>query len=71
MFNKKLKLRNEYDQKLIDLMTKTRENWIQQKSLVDLSFEYNEELMFQKKVAEMKYFFLFREAKARNIRIKR
>lgn len=50
MFNKKLKLRNEYDQKLIDLMTKTRENWIQQKSLVDLSFEYNEELMFQKKL---------------------
>ncbi|MGE8207756.1 YaaL family protein [Heyndrickxia sp. NPDC080065] len=70
MFNRKLKLRNEYDQKLIDLMTRTRNNWIQQKSLVDMSFEYNEELHFQRKIAEMKYFFLFREARARNIRIK-
>ncbi|QQZ09471.1 YaaL family protein [Heyndrickxia vini] len=71
MFNRKLKLRNEYDQKLIDLMAIARKNWLQQKSLVEMSFEYNEELQFQKKLAEMKYFFLFREAKARNIRIKK
>lgn len=71
MFNRKLKLRNEYDQKLIDLMARARQNWIQQKSLVEMSFEYNEELNFQKKIAEMKYFFLFREARARSIRIKK
>lgn len=59
MFNRKLKLRNEYDQKLIDLMARARKNWLQQKSLVEMSFEYDEELHFQRKIAEMKYFFYF------------
>ncbi|GIN88873.1 hypothetical protein J6TS2_52590 [Heyndrickxia sporothermodurans] len=71
MFNRKKKLRNDYDQKLIDLMTTVRKKWLQQKSLVEMSFEYDEELIAQKKIAEMKYFFLFREAKARNIKIKK
>lgn len=52
-------------------MTTVRKKWLQQKSLVEMSFEYDEELIAQKKIAEMKYFFLFREAKARNIKIKK
>lgn len=69
MFNRKFKLRNEYDQKLVNLMSVAKKDWNQQKSLVDMSFEFNEGLIYYKKIAEVKYFFLFREAKIRNIRI--
>ncbi|MGV3464105.1 MAG: YaaL family protein [Heyndrickxia sp.] len=70
MFGRKQKLREEYDQKLINLMSTARRDWIHQKSLVDMSFEYDEELNYYKLTAEAKYFFLFREAKKRNLRIK-
>jgi hypothetical protein len=70
LFGKRKKLREEFDRKLIDLMSTAKKDWIQQKSLSDISFDYNDELNYYKMSAEAKYFFLFKEAKHRNIRIK-
>ncbi|RDI36627.1 uncharacterized protein DUF2508 [Falsibacillus pallidus] len=70
MFRKKGKLRKEYNQKLIDSMEKAKQDWFQHRSLVNLSADYNEELICQTKLAEAKYFFLFKEVKHRNIVMK-
>ncbi|MBM7650504.1 hypothetical protein JOC78_003496 [Bacillus ectoiniformans] len=69
-FRKKDKLKKEYDGKLIQLLEQSRQDWVRNKELVRLSFEYNENLEAQTKISEAKYFFLFREVKKRNVRIK-
>lgn len=69
MFSKKQKLRKAYDALLLDLVTNVKNEWVQQNALQNLSFEFNEELYFRTKVAEVKYVFLFREVKRRNIRL--
>ena len=70
MFRKKGKLRKEYNQKLIDSMERAKQEWFQHRSLVNLSIDYNEDLICQTKLAEAKYFFLFKEVKKRQITMK-
>ena len=68
LFQRK-KLRKEYDQRLIRLMDDTKNDWFQEQSLVKLSYEENEELRCRTLLAKSKYFFLFREARARKISV--
>ncbi|MBS4179762.1 YaaL family protein [Lederbergia citrea] len=70
MFRKK-KLRKQYDQKFIELMEATRNDWLELSRMEKLSYEQNAELSTLTKLAKAKYFFLFPEAKNRNIIIKR
>ncbi len=70
-FSKKGKLRNEYNENLLSLMTQAKKEWDQQKSLLDMSADYHAELDTECRINEAKYFFLFREAKKRQISIKR
>ncbi len=70
LFRKK-KLRKEYDQKLIDVMEMTREDWLRQRHLENLSYEQSEDLRCGTLLAQAKYFFLFREAKIRKISMKK
>lgn len=70
MFRKQ-KLRKEYNQKLIDLMESTKEDWSKQTHLQKLSYEQSEEQHCATLLAKAKYFFLFREAKARQISLKK
>lgn len=70
LFRKK-KLRKEYDQKLIDVMEITKEDWLRQKHLENLSYEQSEDLRCGTLLAQAKYFFLFREAKLRKVSIKK
>lgn len=69
-FRKKQKMNETYDEKLIELLNRSQKEWFQHRELLRLSFEQNNELEAQTKAAQAKYFFLFREAKKRHIRIK-
>jgi len=69
MFRKQ-KLRKDYDQRLIGLMTDIKKDWDQQKEILRLSYEQNDELAYRTLLAKAKYIFLLREAKERKISIK-
>ncbi|MBS4210772.1 YaaL family protein [Bacillus sp. FJAT-50079] len=69
MFRRK-RLRKEYDQRLLDLMESTKEDWMKQKQIEKLSYEHTDQLRYETKLAKAKYFFLFREAKLRPVSLK-
>ncbi|WP_338779237.1 YaaL family protein [Metabacillus sp. FJAT-52054] len=69
LFKRKGRLRQDFNQQLINLLMKNKSEWNRQKQLVEKSVEPSEEVLFDLKVAESKYFFLLREAKQRKIRI--
>ncbi|GLY12925.1 YaaL family protein [Bacillus badius] len=69
-FRKKAKLHAAYNTQLIQLLEQSRQEWFKHRELLRLSFEPNEELAAQTKMYEARYFFLFREARKRNISIK-
>ncbi|CAM4216479.1 YaaL family protein [Listeria booriae] len=62
------KLHKSYDTYLLELMEVTQEKWNQQKGIVHKSFGYNPESEYELKKAEAKYFYLFREARQRQLR---
>ncbi|WP_370576316.1 YaaL family protein [Neobacillus niacini] len=70
-FQRKGWLRKEFDQKLLTQLQEYKEHWQKQKQLFDKSFDPSEEAICQTKIAQVKYFFLLREAKERNVSIKR
>ncbi|WP_226677767.1 YaaL family protein [Rossellomorea aquimaris] len=70
-FRKKGKLKKEYDQSLLRVLDETKDHWNQQRSIDEMSVDYNLNIHCHSKIAEAKYFFLFREAKHRKIVIKR
>lgn len=70
LFRKKKWLRKEFDHKLVEHLNTIKTRWNNQKLLVERSFDPSEEFITEAKIAEAKYFFLFKEAKHRNISIK-
>ncbi|RIW27398.1 DUF2508 family protein [Bacillus salacetis] len=70
-FQKKGKLRKEYDNALLHSLEDAKKDWISQRALEDLSIENSYEINYLSKIAEAKYFFFFREAKNRKVVIKR
>lgn len=70
-FRRKGWLRKEFDEKLLDQISLIRTDWINQKSLVEKSFDPSEEILSQAKLIEAKYFYLIREAKNRKINIRK
>jgi hypothetical protein len=70
-FRRKGWLRKEFDEKLLSCMDEYKKDWQQQKALLEKSFDPSEEVICQTKLAEVKYFFLLKEAKQRNITLKR
>jgi hypothetical protein len=71
LFKRKGWLRKEYDQKLLNQLDTLKQDWNQQKTLLEKSFDPSSEIIAQTKLAEAKYFFLFKEAKERNITLNR
>ncbi|PAE22693.1 MULTISPECIES: YaaL family protein [Bacillaceae] len=69
-FRRKKWLRSEFDEKLLEQLNRLRTDWNNQKSLVEKSFDPSPEAISQAKLAEAKYFFLFREAKKRNVKVR-
>jgi hypothetical protein len=70
-FRRKGKLRKEFDEKLLQQLDRLRKEWNSQKMLVEKSLEPSADILSEAKLAELKYFFLIREAKSRNISIRK
>lgn len=69
LFKRKKSLKKEYDRKLLTEMERLKRNWQIEKEIFDRSYKSSQDLEMQVKLAEIKYFYLFKEAKERNIRI--
>ena len=70
MFFKKGKLKKEYDQRLVALMKETKEEWQQAQTIEGLLDDYDLSIIAQRKIAESKHFFLYKEARIRKILLK-
>ncbi|WP_432353732.1 YaaL family protein [Sporosarcina sp. A2] len=69
LFSKKNKLKREYDEKLRTLMMDTREEWELTKSIEKYADDFDQEVLVRKKIAESNHFYLYKEAKIRNLGI--
>ncbi|MGG0658482.1 YaaL family protein [Rummeliibacillus pycnus] len=70
MFFRKQKLRKEYDDKLVQLMRHTKAEWQHTQEIENLMADYDLNIIAQRKIAESKHFYLFKEARIRKILIK-
>ncbi|OLP62989.1 hypothetical protein BACPU_35890 [Bacillus pumilus] len=68
-FLRRKSIRKEFDEKLIQQLFKQKEEWNRQKKLVANSVEPSQDILFELKLAQAKYFFYLREAKKRNLRL--
>ncbi|MFZ3591686.1 YaaL family protein [Bacillus sp. DJP31] len=66
-FQRKGKLRKEFNDQLLEGLERTKNEWKKQKDLVNRCVEPSNELLFHLKVSEAKYFYLIREAKSRKV----
>ena len=71
IFRRKGWLRKEFDEKLLDDINTIRTKWNNQRALVEKSFDPSEEILYETKLIEAKYFYLIKEAKKRNVRIQK
>jgi len=70
MFFQKGKLRKEFDLQFVDLMKQTKEEWQQAQSLEDYLNDYDLDVVAKRKMAESIHFYLYKEAKIRNVILK-
>ncbi|KMY48135.1 YaaL family protein [Peribacillus loiseleuriae] len=66
-FRRKGELRNENNQKLVQQLEEIKRSWLNQKSLLEKSLDPSEYAIIQAKISEIKYFYLFKEAKRRKV----
>lgn len=66
-FRRKGWLRKEYDEKLLQQLESLKQNWLQQKDLLEICLDPSDDVIMEAKMAEIKYFSLFKEAKNRNV----
>jgi hypothetical protein len=66
-FRRKGWLRKEYDEKLIHQLEAIKHSRQQQKSLLEKCLEPSDEVIWEMKLVEAKYFFLLKEAKQRKV----
>lgn len=67
MFNKRKKLREQTNKRLLGAFFKAEMEWKQLKSIVENSIEPTEESRYLLSLSEARYIFLLREAKARKL----
>ena len=70
MFFKRAKLKKDFDAKFITLMKETKEEWQQAQNIEALIDDYDLTVIVQRKIAESKHFFLYKEARIRKILLK-
>ncbi|MDW0111385.1 YaaL family protein [Sporosarcina aquimarina] len=69
LFRRKHKIKREYDEKLRALMLDTREEWERAKSIEKYADDFDQEVLIHRKIAECNHFYLYKEAKIRNLGI--
>jgi hypothetical protein len=67
LFSRKSKLKRTYDEKLLRLMKEQKVAWEDSKVMEEIIIDENRELTAQRKLAKAKYFYLFKEARARKL----
>lgn len=67
MFGRKSKLKKEFDERLHSLMIETKVEWEQARAVERYLNEYDQEIIIRRKIAESKHFYLYKEAKARQL----
>lgn len=67
MFGRKSKLKKEFDEGLRSLMLETKVEWEQARGIERYLNEYDQEIIIRRKIAESKHFYLYKEAKARQL----
>ena len=70
LFRRKGKLRKEFDEKLLEDIGTMKVNWFNHKSLIETSYDPSFDAISQAKLSELKYYYLFKEARKRKIKIK-
>lgn len=70
-FQRKGKLRKEYDEALLEQLGRLQRDWLYQKDLLEKSLDPSEDAVIATKMAEVKYFYLFKEAKHRGVSMKK
>ncbi|MEH7452481.1 YaaL family protein [Gottfriedia acidiceleris] len=68
-FRKKGKIRKEFDEKLVDRLNDYKDIYLSQVELMERSVDPPDDLLIHVKLYQAKYFFLLKEAKARNVLI--
>ncbi|MEH7402554.1 MULTISPECIES: YaaL family protein [Bacillaceae] len=68
-FRKKGKIRKEFDEKLVDRLLDYKDIYLSQVELMERSVDPPDDLLIHVKLYQAKYFFLLKEAKARNVLI--
>lgn len=68
LFRKKHELKNQYDDKLIELINKQKKLYEADKQLEELMIKDHPEWETQLKLQKAKYFYLFKEARIRQVR---
>ncbi|PFH83043.1 YaaL family protein [Bacillus sp. AFS088145] len=68
-FRKKGKIRKEFDEKLVDRLHDYKDTYLSQVELMERSVDPPDDLLIHVKLYQAKYFFLLKEAKARNVLI--
>lgn len=61
-------MRKEYDEALLNLMYRTKDQWENKKEIEEAVFDKDGLLFAETKLAEAKYFYLFKEARIRKIK---
>ncbi|WP_413368364.1 YaaL family protein [Lysinibacillus sp. 3P01SB] len=69
-FSRKGKLKREFDEKLVQLIKETKDDFHHAKALEELIDDYNLDVIAQRKAAESIHFYLFKEARIRRVIIK-
>ena len=67
MFRRKRKLKREFDERLRSLMMETKKEWEQAREIEKYLNDYDQEIVARRKMAESKHFYLFKEAKVRQL----
>lgn len=70
MFGRKQKLRKEYDAKLVHVIKEAKQDLDDLQHLEGIADDFLLSTIAQKKIAESKYFYLFKEARIRKVFIK-
>lgn len=70
VFSKKGKLKKEFDEQFVTLMKETKEEWRQAQLIEDYLNDYDLDAVAKRKMAESIHFYLYKEARIRNVVLK-
>lgn len=70
MFFQKVKLKKEFDQQFVSLIKATKGDWQQAQQIEDYLNDYDLDVVAKRKIAESVHFYLYKEARVRNVILK-